>query len=143
MTIPVGRFLSALTVLIALLPAVAAGQARTATVSGRVLDASNASPIPFVSVIVETAAGLQLSGALTAENGRFQIQGLPPGTYKVTITFPGFQPADTDVLVSTLNQSYDLGDIRLPRMEGFEDKIDGHGGCDPAGGHRHAGIPAR
>lgn len=32
-------------------------------------------------------------------------------------------PADADLLVSTLNQSYDLGDVRLPRLEGFEEKV--------------------
>ena len=123
MRTPVGRLLSALGVAVLLVPAVTAAQTGTATVSGRVLDAANGSPLPFVSIVVETAAGQQLSAALTAENGRFRIQGLPPGTYKVTITFPGFQPADTDVLVSALNQAYDLGDIRLPRLQNFEEKI--------------------
>ena len=120
----VSRLLFAFGVVVSFLPAVAtAGQTTAATVSGRVLDAANGSPLPFVSVIIETPAGRQLSAALTAESGRFQIQGLPPGTYKVTMTFPGFQPAETDVLVSILNQAYDLGDVRLPRLQNFEDKI--------------------
>jgi outer membrane receptor protein involved in Fe transport len=89
-----------------------------------VLDVTDASPIGFVSVEVEDAAsGEQLSGTLTGENGRFLIQGLAPGTYKIRISFPGFLPAEADVLVSPLNQIYDLGEIRLPRLEGRQDEI--------------------
>jgi outer membrane receptor protein involved in Fe transport len=107
-----------------LVPAVSFGQQATAVVAGRLLHAAGGAPIGFASVVVENAAsGQQLSGTLTGENGRFLIQGLAPGAYKIRISILGFQPADADVLVSPLNQSYDLGDIRLPRLEGFEDKI--------------------
>ena len=96
----------------------------TAVVSGRVLQAAGGMPIAFATVIVNDAAsGQTRSGILTAENGRFQIQGLPPGKYTIQVSFPGHQPAEADVQVSTLNQSYDLGDIRLPRLDGFKDEI--------------------
>src|SRR5687767_14887089 len=105
------------------LPAAALAQG-TAIVSGRVLDVGEGAPIPFASVIVEVAgAGGSPSGTLTGEDGRFRVQGLAPGEYMITITFPGFQPAVADVLVSPLNQSYDLGDIRLPRMENFKEEV--------------------
>lgn len=97
----------------------------TAVVSGRILDVADGAPIAFASVVVEdTASGAQLSGALTAENGRFQIQGLAAGTYRIQMSFPGFEPAEADLLVSPLNQAYDLGDIRLPRLAGFEEKVE-------------------
>ena len=103
---------------------VAAFAQGTAIVSGRVLQVADGAPLPFASVIVELASsGQSLSGALTGEDGRFRVQGLAPGEYRITITFPGFQPAMADVLVSPLNQSYDLGDIRLPRMENFQQEV--------------------
>src|SRR5687768_17304072 len=107
-----------------LAPLAAFAQQNTAVLAGRVLDVANGSPIAFASVVIEEAAsGKQLSGALSGENGRFVVQGLPAGSHKVRISFVGYYPADTDLLVSTLNQSYDLGDIRLPRLEGFEEKV--------------------
>jgi hypothetical protein len=96
----------------------------TAIVSGRVLQMTDGAPIGFASIVLEDAAtGSQLSGTLTGENGRFQIQGLAAGAYKIRIEFVGFYPADADVLVSTLNNSYDLGDIRLPRLEGRQEEV--------------------
>jgi outer membrane receptor protein involved in Fe transport len=96
----------------------------SAIVSGRILQAANDSPVGSASVVVEDAAtGQPLSGTLTGENGRFQLQGLAPGTYKIRISYTGFFPADADVLVSTVNNSYDLGDIRLPRLQGRTDEI--------------------
>ena len=112
-------------VLIALIiPAMSFAQEATAVVVGRVLDMSNGSPVLLATVVIEDAkSGQQLSGTLTRETGRFVIQGLAAGSYTLRISFPGFYPAEADVLVSPLNQSYDLGDIRLPRLEGFEDTI--------------------
>ena len=107
----------------ALLPGFAFAQG-TAVLSGRVLDVTDGAPIAFASIIVEvTGSGQPLSGALTGEDGRFTVQGLAPAQYRITITFPGFQPAEADVLVSPLNQAYDLGEIRLPRMENFKEEV--------------------
>jgi hypothetical protein len=110
--------------LILLLPVASSAQQASAVVAGRVLDSTNGSPILFASIVIEDAASKQqVTGTLTNDNGRFIIQGLPPGNYVVRMTMAGFQPADTDLLVSPLNQSYDIGDVRLPRLAGFEETV--------------------
>ena len=106
------------------MPHPATAQPGAAVLSGRVLDAAAGSPIGFASILVENpSTGQQLTGTLAGENGRFVLQGLTPGTYKVRISFAGFHSAEADLVVSTLNPTYDLGDIRLPRLEGFKDAI--------------------
>ncbi len=105
-------------------PAVSLAQEGTATLSGRVLDLIDGSPVGFVSVVVEEAdSGERLTGTLTGEDGRFLVQGLAPGQYRISTSFPGYLPAVADLLVGELNQSYDLGDIRLPRLENFAEEI--------------------
>ncbi len=107
-----------------LLPVVSLAQEGTAILSGHVLDITNDSPIGFATVVVENAeSGETLSGVLAGEDGRFLVQGLAPGEHTIHMSFRGFFPAEFDVLVSELNQSYDLGDIRLVRQEILEQEI--------------------
>ena len=88
-----------------------------ASVSGRAVDATNGAPVAHATVIVQNSeSGDTLSGAIAGETGRFRIQGLRPGRYTIHVRFPGFRPASSNVLVSLLNPSYDLGDIRLVRI---------------------------
>ena len=99
-------------------------QEKTETLSGRVVDDTDEAPIAFATVVVEEAAsGESLSGALTGDNGRFIVKGMTPGAYTIHLSFPGFFPAEASVLVSELNQSYDLGDIRLVRQPNFEEQV--------------------
>ncbi len=87
-----------------------------ATLAGRVVDDTHASPIGFATVLIEDAeSGEPLSGVLAGEDGRFLLGGIPPGNYTIEISFPGFYPLEADVLISALNLSYDLGNVRLLR----------------------------
>src|SRR5687767_14132117 len=112
-----------LLLILASLPSAAFAQG-SATVAGRVLDMANETPVGYATVVIENAAtGTSLSGALAGEDGRFIVQGLAPGTYRFRVTFPGFLQGETDVVVSPLNNTYDLGDIRLPRVAGYKEDV--------------------
>jgi Outer membrane protein beta-barrel family/Carboxypeptidase regulatory-like domain/TonB-dependent Receptor Plug Domain len=105
-------------------PAASLAQPGPAVIAGRVLSALDETPLEFVSVIVEDAtSGRQVSGMLTGPDGRFVLRGLGQGSYRVRLSFPGFHPAEADVLVSALNQSYDIGVVRLPRLEGVQETV--------------------
>jgi hypothetical protein len=96
----------------------------TATVSGRMLDAADGAPLAFVSVVVENAdSSLQVTGTLTGEDGRFLLQGLPPATYRIGTSFPGFFPVEVELFVGELNRTFDLGDIRLDRLDTFAEEV--------------------
>lgn len=129
------RSLLALVVATLLASTALLAQTPDAVLAGRVLSADDDAPLPFVSVVVEDGnGGAQVAGTLTSEDGRFLIRGLAPGSFRVRISFPGYQPADASLLVSPLNQAYDLGDIRLPRLEGFEEQVDVAGNASRAQG---------
>jgi hypothetical protein len=103
-----------------LLPAVALAQ-EGATVSGRAVDDADGSPIGLATVVVLAAESRDtLSGTLAGEDGRFRVRGLAPGRYTIVTSFPGFNATETGILVSALNPSYDIGDIRLVRVASLE-----------------------
>ena len=103
-------------IVLLLIPAAALAQ-EGATLSGRVLDDSDGAPIALTSVVIErTESGDTLSGTLARQDGRFFVEGLAPGRYTIHASMPGFFPEERDLLVSEINPSYDLGEIRLGRL---------------------------
>lgn len=63
--------------------------AQQATLKGRVTDATNNDPLPFVNVAV---VGTNI-GAVTDDNGNFQLSGLKPGFIRVQASFIGYHSA--------------------------------------------------
>ena len=104
-------------------------------------------PISFATIAVESPAAAAgspppIGGALTGENGRFVVQGLAPGTYRVRISFPGFLEADADVLVSPLNQRTTLATSVFPESRASRRRVTVTAERMRLAGRRHAGIPA-
>ena len=88
-----------------LLPTAASAQ-EGGTVSGRVLDDFDGTPIGFAAVVVAAAAsGDTVSGVLAGADGRFVVRGLAAGRYTIHSSFVGYAPGEDDVLVSELNPS--------------------------------------
>ena len=88
----VGKFATALVVLIALGTCLSVAQTSTATILGTVKDTSGAL-IPGVSITVKhTESGLTRN-VVSGERGGYNVPLLPVGAYEITITMPGFKQA--------------------------------------------------
>jgi hypothetical protein len=71
------------------------------SISGRVLDPSLA-PVPAATVTVSNVKTGTAVSAATTNDGYYTVRFLPPGTYSVEVTMPGFQKAvQPDVVVAT------------------------------------------
>jgi outer membrane receptor protein involved in Fe transport len=66
-------------------------RATTGNVAGLVLDASGGTPIP--NALIQLSDG---RGSLSNENGRFIMVNVPPGTYSLTVTGLGWDPAEIE-----------------------------------------------
>jgi hypothetical protein len=91
-----------LTLLALSLPSVAGAQV-LGTVAGNVKDASGA-VLPGVTVEVSSPALIEkVRSAVTDGSGQYRIVNLPPGTYSVTFTLPGFSTVKRDNLEVSVN----------------------------------------
>ena len=63
------------------------------TIQGRIIDAGTQQPIEFVTVsIYNPATSKNLAGALTNQDGVFNIASVANGTYELRISFVGYSP---------------------------------------------------
>jgi hypothetical protein len=76
---------------------------KTTQISG-VVDDSTGTPLPTALVEISDPEGTVLSFLPTGVNGAWSTDQLPPGTYSVNVTAPGFKPASplvTNLLAGT------------------------------------------
>src|SRR5580698_70221 len=73
-------------------PTLLFGQAATASISGRVLDASGAA-VPGATVSIKNTATSATQTATTDDQGRYALPDLPIGPYDITVSKSGFQNA--------------------------------------------------
>jgi hypothetical protein len=75
----------------------------TGSITGTIHDSSG-SVVPGATITVSNAAGLNQT-TNSNEQGDYLIPGLPPGTYKVTISAPGFKPSEANGIVLVAGQN--------------------------------------
>ncbi len=84
---------------LALLPAMAAAQAGTATVAGVVRDSSGGT-IPGSTVKVVNEDTSAATEAVTDGEGAFRVEGLAPGRYRIEVALDGFETAISRVALA-------------------------------------------
>ncbi|MEM9664177.1 MAG: TonB-dependent receptor [Bacteroidota bacterium] len=91
----------------------ALGPAHAQSITGRVVDAVTQEALPGANVAVLGDDGALLAGTSTDLEGRYQIDGLAPGTYRVQASFVGFDAqVRTDVVVQASRPTFLLFELR-------------------------------
>jgi hypothetical protein len=93
-----------LSVMFYFLPAVYGQVGATASLSGRVTDASNAA-VPAATVTIKNAATSAGQTVTTDDQGRYNVLDLPIGNYSITASKPGFQNAARTGLTLTVGST--------------------------------------
>ena len=81
--------------------------AQSRTVTGFVYDKEQKSPLQSVNVVV----GGEYSGAVSKEDGSFEIQNISNGSFNLSFALIGYQ--DTTVFINSNDTNIDLGTIYL------------------------------
>ena len=97
--------------------------AQQITLSGQLLDQETQEVLPFANVLVKNSKNDALvTGAMTDDDGRFEILGLATGSYSLVFSFIGYAPVEHKFTSSGLNTVFDLGKIALvPTVENLNE----------------------
>ena len=94
--------------------------AQNSAFNGRMVDADGGA-LPGVSVILVNLNTGVVREAATNNQGLFNLPGLPPGTYSITTSLPGFATETRDNVVLGINQTLSL-DFTLA-LAGLEETV--------------------
>lgn len=83
-------------------------------ITGVVVDAGNDAPVEFATVsLVDPATNKPVDGTVCDDKGKFVLNKVKEGSYKVVISFIGYETKSIDVTISARNNSVDLGTIKI------------------------------
>jgi len=83
------------------------------SVYGIIIDSVSKSPIPFATVLIKNKEQINISGAITDENGNFVIDKIPEGIYIFEAQFIGYEPFSKAIEITAKNNKINLGTIIL------------------------------
>lgn len=93
------------------------------SVSGKIIDKATKEPIGYASVSIKDGDKV-ITGAISQENGNFEVKNLELKTYTLEIQFIGYKPLSRSVTLSTAEKSVNMGTIAIEseatQIEGVE-----------------------
>jgi hypothetical protein len=119
------RLVRTLAVLDVLMAPAAAFAQDSATIAGTVRDASGG-VLPGVTVEASSSALIEkVRSVTTNDTGQYSIVALPPGTYTITFTLPGFNTVRqenvqiTAAITASINADLRVGDLQETARRSF------------------------
>ncbi|QYS90408.1 TonB-dependent receptor [Flavobacterium covae] len=84
----------------------------TGSLSGKIIDKKNNSPLPYVSVTIKSE-GKTIAGAITKDNGLFTITNLPLKNLVLEIVYMGYKKYINTIILTPENKNINLKNIVL------------------------------
>lgn len=89
-------------------------QTKNGSVTGKVVNAKDNLPIDYASVAVKSLQDSSVAGVTnTLANGTFEIKGLAPGPYRLTVAYLGLKNVNKDFTVTAAMTAVNLGDVQM------------------------------
>ena len=84
-------------------------------ISGKVLDASTNEPVPYATIaLFLQEADKPINGTVGDDKGEFKIKGIAAGSYKLTVSFIGYETLERAAIeITDKGENVDLGTMKL------------------------------
>lgn len=90
----------------------------TAKITGVLLDSTTNKPVDFASIaLINPTTNKPVDGSMADEVGKFSIAKVVPGTYKLQISFLGYESKSFTIRIKDRNDDQELGVIKLKPTE--------------------------
>lgn len=90
------------------------------SISGTVIDNALQEPIAYAAVVIKSEDGAEtITGGITSEDGTFEINKLPDGSFVLEVQFIGYKTHSQPLVISKNNRNLKVGTITL--MENTEE----------------------
>ena len=111
-------------------------RAQNVVVSGVVGDKVNKEPLPYANVLLLSAEkdSVPITGVMTDDDGRFSLENIAPGNYRLQISRIGYETKRQTLYVGNLSRFIDLGTVELQADAKMLSEITVTGTRDAVGG---------
>ncbi len=100
-----------------LLTAIAAIAGTAGNITGKLIDNQTKKAVDFANVAVFNPTGNKLiKGAVTGNDGGFNLQGLPFGKYMLKVSFVGYSPLELPIVLDPKHPDLNVGSIQLAEL---------------------------
>ena len=83
------------------------------TINGQVIDAKTSLPMAYVNIIVKTVKDSLVTSGITLEDGTFEINEIPEGSYSLSLQYIGYKTHQQSLTISKKREKLNLGVIKL------------------------------
>lgn len=91
-----------------------AQNAGNGAIKGRVTESGSAKPVEYATVtVIDNTTGKTVTGAYTDNTGKFTVNNVPAGSYKIAVEFMGYQRQELPVINVTKGATADIKTISL------------------------------
>ncbi|MBS9462684.1 TonB-dependent receptor [Flagellimonas sp. 389] len=84
------------------------------SISGTVIDNAQQQPIAYAAIVIKSEDGSKtITGGITTEDGKFEIDKLPEGVFILEVQFIGYKTHSQKLEITKKNKKLDVGTITL------------------------------
>lgn len=86
------------------------------SIKGRVIEEVQKEGVAFAAIVIKSKEGKTITGGITTEDGNFEVDKLPEGTFILEVQYIGYKTYSQELVITKKNRKIEIGSITI-----FED----------------------